>query len=58
MTRDLLTLYEPNAPTSDIHRFDLPDETFHITLANLPKPPTLRPSPPTIPSATQPRPPA
>ena len=36
MTRDLLTLYDPNAPTSDIHRFDLPKEKFRITLANLP----------------------
>ncbi len=44
MTRDLLTLYEPNAPTSDIHRFDLPNETFRITLGNLPEtatPPTI-----------------
>ncbi len=44
MTRDLLTLYEPSAPTSDIHRFDLPDETFRITLGNLPEtatPPTI-----------------
>ena len=37
MTRDLLTLYEPDAPTSDIHRFDLPNETFRITLGNLPE---------------------
>jgi hypothetical protein len=44
MTRDLLTDYQPNAPTNDIHRFDLPDETFHITLTNLPETPT----PPTI----------
>jgi hypothetical protein len=44
MTRDLLTLYEPNAPASDIHRFDLPNENFRITLANLPEtttPPTI-----------------
>ena len=44
MTLDLLTLYEPNAPTTDIHRFDLPPETFHITLGNLPEtttPPTI-----------------
>jgi hypothetical protein len=44
MTRDLLTLYEPNAPGNDIDRFDLPDETFHITLGNLPEtatPPTV-----------------
>jgi hypothetical protein len=37
MTRNLLTLYEPNQPQSDIHRFDLPDETFTITLTNLPE---------------------
>ncbi len=44
MTRDLLTLYQPEAPTSDIHRFDLPNETFRITLGNLPEtatPPTI-----------------
>jgi hypothetical protein len=44
MTRDLLTLYEPNQPTTDIHRFDLPNETFRITLGNLPEtttPPTI-----------------
>ncbi len=37
MTRDLLTLYEPNAPSTDVRRFDLPDETFRITLGNLPE---------------------
>jgi hypothetical protein len=36
MTRDMLTLYEPNQPNTDIHRFDLPNETFRITLGNLP----------------------
>jgi hypothetical protein len=44
MTRDMLTLYEPSAPATDVHRFDLPDETFHITLGNLPAtttPPTV-----------------
>jgi hypothetical protein len=41
MTRDLLTLYEPEAPAGDIHRFDLPDETFRITLGNLPETGTL-----------------
>ncbi len=44
MTRNLLTLYQPNQPAGDIHRFDLPDETFRITLANLPEsatPPTI-----------------
>lgn len=37
MTRDMLTLYEPGAPTSDVHRFDLPNENFKITLSNLPE---------------------
>lgn len=37
MTRNLLTLYEPGAPATDVNRFDLPDETFRITLGNLPK---------------------
>jgi len=37
MTRDLLTLYEPLAPDSDVHRFDLPAERFWITLDNLPE---------------------
>jgi hypothetical protein len=44
MTRDLLTLYQPSAPTNDPTRFDLPNETFHITLTNLPHtttPPTI-----------------
>jgi hypothetical protein len=44
MTRNLLTLYEPNQPNTDIHRFDLPDETFRITIGNLPEnsgPPTV-----------------
>jgi hypothetical protein len=44
MTRDMLTLYDPNAPTTEVSRFDLPDETFRITLANLPEttdPPTV-----------------
>jgi hypothetical protein len=44
MTRDLLTLYQPNQPNTDINRFDLPNETFHITLGNLPtttNPPTI-----------------
>jgi hypothetical protein len=44
MTRNLLTLYQPGAPQTDITRFDLPNETFHITLTNLP--PTT--TPPTI----------
>jgi hypothetical protein len=37
MTRDLLTLYEPLASASDTTRFDLPSETFRITLGNLPE---------------------
>jgi hypothetical protein len=37
MTTDLLTLYEPGAPSSDVNRFDLPEETFKITLGNLPE---------------------
>jgi hypothetical protein len=44
MTRDLLTLYEPDAPPADIDRYDLPNETFRITLGNLPEtanPPTV-----------------
>jgi hypothetical protein len=44
MTRDLLTLYEPEAPVGDVHRFDLPNENFEITLGNLPEtaaPPTV-----------------
>src|SRR5271166_3591485 len=44
MTRDLLTLYDPSAPSSDITRYDLPNETFRITLGNLPEtadPPTV-----------------
>jgi hypothetical protein len=44
MTRNLLTLYKPSAPTNDTTRFDLPNETFRVTLANLPQttnPPTL-----------------
>jgi hypothetical protein len=36
MTSNLLTLYRPGASPGDIHRFDLPEETFRITLGNLP----------------------
>jgi len=36
MTRDLMTLYEPGKPESDVTRFDLPPENFTIKLANLP----------------------
>jgi hypothetical protein len=44
MTRDLATLYTPTAPQTDITRYDLPEETFRITLSNLPEtttPPTV-----------------
>ena len=44
MTRDMLTLYQPLGSPSDVTRFDLPDETFKITLGNLPEtttPPTV-----------------
>lgn len=37
MTRDLLTLYEPGQPAGDVDRFDLPEETFRVTLGNLPE---------------------
>ena len=37
MTRDLLTLYDPSAPSTDITRFDLPNENFRIMLGNLPE---------------------
>ena len=37
MTRDLLTLYEPGKPESDVTRFDLPDESFTIKLGSLPE---------------------
>jgi hypothetical protein len=37
MTRDMLTLYRPGAPSTDVTRFDLPDEAFRITLGELPE---------------------
>ena len=37
MTRDLLTLYGPGMPETDVTRFDLPDENFTIKLGNLPE---------------------
>jgi hypothetical protein len=40
MTRDMVTLYRPSAPASEISRFDLPGENFRITLGNLPETPT------------------
>ncbi len=36
MTRNLTTLYRPQLPPRDVTRYDLPDETFRITLGNLP----------------------
>jgi hypothetical protein len=36
MTHDLMTLYEPGKPESDVTRFDLPSENFTIKLGNLP----------------------
>ncbi len=36
MTRDMLTLYRPEASPNDITRFDMPNENFRITLAGLP----------------------
>jgi len=44
MSRDMLTLYNPSAPSTDITRFDLPDETFRVTLGGLPE----TSSPPTV----------
>jgi hypothetical protein len=55
MTRDLLTLYEPLAPDTDVHRFDLPAERFWVTLGNLPetaKPPTVSAYDPLLDEAT------
>jgi hypothetical protein len=39
MTSNLLTLYAPLAASTDVRRFDLPGETFRITLGNLPASP-------------------
>jgi hypothetical protein len=41
MTRNVTTLYRPAAPARDVTRYDLPNEMFRITLANLPR--TVRP---------------
>jgi hypothetical protein len=35
MTRDLAHLYDPAAPATDVTRWDLPPETFRLTLAGL-----------------------
>ena len=37
MTPNLTTIWNPNAPASPPTRFDLPDQRFRITLANLPQ---------------------
>ena len=36
MTRNLATLYRPELPESNLTRYDLPSETFRITLGDLP----------------------
>jgi hypothetical protein len=41
MTRNLLTLYDTSAASSDVTRHDLPEETFRITIGNLPETATL-----------------
>lgn len=35
ITRNLAHLYRPDAPASDVTRYDLPDETFRISLSGL-----------------------
>ncbi len=35
MTRDMATLYKPQAPTSDVTRYDLPAETYRLTIGGL-----------------------
>jgi len=55
MTRDLLTLYRPGASPGDIHRFDLPSESFRVTLGNLPEaatPPSVSAYDPLLQSTT------
>jgi len=37
MSTNLLALYEPDAPSTDVRRYDMPDETFRITLGDLPE---------------------
>jgi hypothetical protein len=37
MTSNLLTLYDPGAPATDEQRWDLPNESFRITLGGLPE---------------------
>lgn len=36
MTRDLMQLYKPSAPKSDVTRFDLPPENFELTIGGVP----------------------
>ncbi|HEY4996526.1 MAG TPA: hypothetical protein VII03_00945, partial [Solirubrobacteraceae bacterium] len=55
MTRNLLTLYRPASSPGDVHRFDLPNESFRITLGNLPEsatPPSVSAYDPLLKSAT------
>jgi hypothetical protein len=47
MTSDVLTLYQPSAPTSDIHRYDLPPRTSASRSPTSPKPPHPPTSAPT-----------
>ena len=35
MTRNLAHLYRPDAPASDVTRYDLPNEVFRISLSGL-----------------------
>jgi hypothetical protein len=44
MTRNLATLYQPELPSSNLARYDLPTEWFRLTLGNLPsthRPPSV-----------------
>ena len=35
MTRDMAKLYAPDAPTSDVERYDLPPESYRLTIGGL-----------------------
>ena len=35
MTRNMATLYNPSAPASDVTRYDLPPETYRLTVGGL-----------------------
>jgi hypothetical protein len=37
MTRNMATIYRPDAPAGDPARFDLPDEGFRLTVGGLPR---------------------